>query len=133
MCLLCTTKTPFVAAEDFKVRKVVMCFERKPTTWRGAYNLSPKCFPFDKEIQEGPFEISRVAGSNNIYEIQGGCFHSVVFDDLTLALGILRMLNEQNNWNYVMCECTIPKGTEYYTDGSVIASRKIIVHKPEEL
>lgn len=90
-------------------------------------------FPFDKKLQEGPFEVNEVDGADGMYEIHGGCFHSVMLDDIETATGIFRVFDEHNSGNYIMCKCIIPKGTEYYVGGSMVASKSIIVHKPESL
>lgn len=133
MCLFTTTKNPFVASEDFGVWKVVWFSEQEQTTWRGAYNFSSKSFLFDEKLQEGPFDIRKTIGSKNIYEIYGGCFHSVVFEDIELATDILSSLNNKYHGGRIMCKCTIPRGTEYYMGGSMVASKNIIVHKPKIL
>lgn len=133
MCLLSKSKNPLVADEDFDVWKVVRFSKQAPATWKGAYNFSSMHFPFDEELQEGPFEINESNGAEGMYEIHGGCFHSVMLDCIAVATGILRVFNEHSSGNYIMCKCTIPKGTEYYAGGGMIASKSIIVHKPESL
>lgn len=137
MCLITTESSPCVAKQDITVCKVVAVPNSTSNCWRSAFMLRlDKKFPFDKTITEKtPFEINCDCEffTTKVKKVCGGCFHSYELDkENYVSKFVLDFFPELTGCRYVVCRCTIPKGTEYYTGThGDIASKSIIVHNPK--
>ena len=146
MCLLTAKGRYFKARYDITCYKIV--YLENSEKWSGAYGYGNKTFDFDKVLVESkgcpkPKHDwhGRVIHESPFVELHEGYFHSCVYkkecEGLKGCAALLRAeFSKPNNINnFVVCECTIPKGTIYYTSENdhCFASRKIIVHKPENL
>ena len=148
MCLITMTKEPFIAEEDFTVYK-----EMKPRYGKSVKDkglLSPyydhwyefgKTYSVDMKIEDvdydlpSPFFFDEISFADynelkneewdercEIYSVSCG-FHAALtktrFED-----SVFYAMPE------LIVECTIPKGSEYYTDRTgLIVSNRIIVNK----
>lgn len=135
MCLYSSSPVPKTAENDITCYKVVKTLKLFPIVWKSAWNLSKKHYPFKIKITEQkPFDVKHPNAAGNIYEICGGGFHSFASGGIWGYKDFLDS-NFGNSWfwEFRICPCTIPAGTEYYTGilGDIV-SKSIIVHKPKE-
>ena len=148
MCLIVYNKQHAVANEDIPAWKVVCT---NGNAWIGPYMFDLTEFSFNNIVKPKGIGFDNTTVCKDIfgqvyYEINGGYFHSCVtykeceilfyyaFDyGSKIKRGIYGVKHKELAMKYNLlkiCKCTIPKGTEFYTDGSYFATKQLIVHKP---
>lgn len=147
MCLIVYNKQHEVANEDITAWKVVCT---NGNAWIGPYMFDLTEFSFNDIVKPKGIEFDSITVCKDIsgqvyYEINGGHFHSCVTKDECKTLlyyvsvsvgkakrGIFGAKYKELAMKYNLlkiCKCTIPKGTEFYTDGTYFATKQLIVHK----
>ena len=145
MCLSVFNKEPKIAEKDITVWT-------NGDVWIGPYMFDLTEFLFDNVIKPkgsafDDINICKDVFGKTYYEINGGHFHSCETEEecKNLLPYVMSYINRAKKgifgarygvlamrYNLLkICKCTIPAGTELYTDGLYFASKQIIVHKPE--
>lgn len=143
MCLITVKNRYFRARYDIPCYKLV--YVNDNGTWSSAFGYSGKEFEFDKVLVETkgrPKPLHARHGDidkhSPFVELRNGYFYSAGMAESCLKMvkdaKELRMESglPHKDGNFAVLNCTIPKGTVYYTGEYKYeyASRKIIVHKP---
>lgn len=138
MCLTAEKGKYFMAKQDITCYKVVYLEDNGK--WTSAYGYNNKEFEFDKVLAETKGRPKTKKEYPNFVELEKGYFHSRLqkYAEITPYANVMidfrwKMGYPSKRENFIMCECTIPKGSVYYKDWQTndLASRKIIVHKPK--
>lgn len=136
MCLVCKRSDRFVADKDMKVYKYVLVEDGGH--WTGIFRYNSLAFSFDETVRPGsceetedtdeflPYADDSTVG--DLVVIGEGWFHSFI----SISECLSRYGGAMGSQT-VLCVCTIPKGTVCYKDDKEIASKNIIVYKPENL
>jgi hypothetical protein len=129
MCLYTSNKIRR-AKEDIVVYKTV-CANPWEDTWRGVFERT-KQFPFN-ELLKNMEKHDRITTDYGMKIISKGYFHS--YWDRSAAMRLKNLQEYELAYSKLrvkVFKCIIPKGAYYYTDGTEVASRKIIVTGCEE-
>lgn len=130
MCLYTSDKRRR-AKEDIVVYKTV-CANPWEDTWRGVFERT-KQFPFN-ELLENREKHDRITTDYGMKIIGKGYFHC-----FWSVFAAMRLKNQEeyelgySKLRVKVFKCIIPKGMYYYSNGSEVASRKIIVTGCEEI
>lgn len=126
MCLI-TTNSIKTAENDITVYKTVFSNNDK-MSWVGLYQYNDKEFPFDVLIENKEKKDITNKGHGKIVCVGAGFFHSTSSYSRAYNLCLLNQNRFLAKFYPIrVCECVIPKGTEYYADENDYASKNIIV------
>lgn len=117
------------AKEDMTVYKVI-CQKRFEDTWAGPYNFENN-FPFNKPLKNKE-EHNRITLKDGMKVIGKGYFHC--FWSIDAARRLKNLVEYDLMFSRLRVKavkCIIPKGTTYYSQGSEIATKNIIVTDEE--
>lgn len=120
MCMITKSDRLFVATEDILCYKI-MCSDLRSLVQEFQYELNKLYeteFSFIKDL---------VINDKTLIAIKNG-FHSYISKDVLIEKE-LPFVDDPDT--FIIVECTIPKGAEYYTSvyGSYYCSNKIIINK----
>ena len=125
MCMYATRKDPFVAKTD------ITCYKVISKNILGIYRTPVQGTWIRRNQIKGKKPMIASGRHDGLTIIEGGFIHG--FDNLITCemwFRYARKRLERGLWKLEIHECSIPAGTEYYTDGvGSIAAKQMIIGK----
>lgn len=149
MCLVTFQKKPFITKKDLKTWKIIK--NENGNLKSGFHHQNPFYYELNKLYQtpiktaasfDGKYNLSKFDDLEDVYfeelkiKFGSGYFNKFIisYGEGFHSLTKIRALNFKfsNNWiqRYIIVECIIPKGSEYYRSGNgLLISNAIILEK----